>query len=77
MPGLFGKPWRPDDDDGHDYESYFDGPEAKMSREQWESEQRTVKSIDNLLGSLTPEDASRPLFTFYERMIYNLKSYRK
>lgn len=75
--GLFGKPFRPDNEDDNEYDSFFDGPEAKLTREQWEAEQRTVKSIDNLLGSLTPEDASRPLFTFYERKIYNIRKYRK
>lgn len=59
------------------YESYFEGPDAKLYRHEWEAEQRRLQVIDGLLDSLTPADATADLFTFWERSWFNLKARRK
>jgi hypothetical protein len=60
-----------------DYDSYFEGPDVKLYRHEYEAEQRALKVIDKLLGSLTPADADAELFSFWERWWFDLKAHKK
>jgi hypothetical protein len=60
-----------------EYDSYFDGPDVKLYRHEWEAEQRRVAQIDRLLDSLTPADSEAELFTFWERWWFDLQVHKK
>lgn len=68
-------PYEPDghgDESGAEYEPEDDGPEARAFREEAYIEEKALAWIETLLASLTPEDLTRPLFTFSEHREWNI-----
>lgn len=68
--------WKAEDEPEYD-SLYEENPIAKLYRREWENERMRLVLIDRLLGSLTAEDATRPLFTHAERREWGLKTYRR
>lgn len=54
-----------------------EGPEARAHREQLELDEWRQARVESLLRSLSPEDATRELFTFAEIKYWGLKTRRK
>lgn len=65
--------WNAPEDDEPEYESAFDGAEAKLYRAEWEAERMRIRVIDRFLDTLTHEDSQLNLFSYHERRIWNLR----
>ena len=64
-------------EDYNEYESYFDGPEAKLNRAAHDEEIRHLGRVDRFLATLRPEDAQMDLFTHAEIVRWGLTHERK